>query len=421
MRYHSSILFVGFNLRSTVELLGYFLCLCHCLSAGLSLRAQQSVDPYEARRNWLVDNVIVPGGVKNPAVLKSIRTTARHDFVPREHLDKAYLDMAIAIGEKQTISSPFIVAFMTEALQPKPTDRVLEIGTGSGYQAAVLSPLVKDVYTIEIVEDLGQRTMDLLAELGYENVHCLIGDGYKGWPEFAPFDKIIVTCSPDRVPEALGKQLKEGGLMVIPVGDRYQQMLYLMRKKNGKLEKDELTPTLFVPMTGAAEQQRQVQPNGADPVLLNTSFEEPLIRNYHVPGWYYQFGCIQVEDSGVDGKYAVEFRSVDPNWPNMLLQGIPLDGTKVRKIKLGGSVMTKDVKMSRDRKTPTIAIQYFNSNRDLIGVNYIDGFKGTRGWKRTEKIFPVPQEAKEAIVSIGLFGAEGMARFDNIVCEPVSN
>ncbi|MFN7628600.1 MAG: protein-L-isoaspartate O-methyltransferase, partial [Pirellula sp.] len=153
------------------------------------------------------------------------------------------MDIAIAIGESQTISSPYIVALMTEALQPKPTDKVLEIGTGSGYQAAVLSPLVKDVYTIEIVEDLGERTTALLDELGYSNVHCLIGDGFKGWKEHAPFDKIIVTCSPANVPEPLREQLKEGGLMVIPVGERYQQMLYLMRKKDGKLEKEALTPT----------------------------------------------------------------------------------------------------------------------------------------------------------------------------------
>lgn len=381
----------------------------------------QQRDPFAIERERLIQNVLIPGGIKDQRVLESIGTTPRHEFVPPEYIRQAYMDIAIAIGESQTISSPYIVALMTEALQPKPTDKVLEIGTGSGYQAAVLSPLVKDVYTIEIVEDLGERTTALLDELGYANVHCLIGDGFKGWKEHAPFDKIIVTCSPANVPEPLREQLKEGGLMVIPVGERYQQMLYLMRKKDGKLEKEALTPTLFVPMTGDAEKSRKVQPDPSRPVLLNTSFEEPLIRNFHIPGWYYQFGCIQVEDpEAPDGKSVLEFNSNDPNLPNHLLQGVAIDGRRVRKIKLGGWMKLKDVKVGRDKeKSPSIAIQYFDANRNRIGYNYVGGFKGNRNWKLDEKIFNVPPDTREAIISIGLFGAEGTARFDKIVFEPM--
>jgi protein-L-isoaspartate(D-aspartate) O-methyltransferase len=342
--------------------------------------------------------------------------------VPREYVSRAYLDIAIPIGDQQTISSPYIVALMTEALQPKPTDVVLEIGTGSGYQAAILSPLVKDVYTIEIKEDLGQRTIGLLEELGYTNVHCKLGDGFQGWKEHAPFDKIIVTCSPADVPVPLREQLKEGGLMVIPVGERYQQMLYLMRKKDGKLEKEALTPTLFVPMTGNAEQSRPDKPDGSNPVLFNTSFEEPLIRNFHIPGWYYQFGCVQIEDAEApDGKNVVQFESYDPNLPNMLLQGIPIDGRTVKKIKLGANIWLKDIKVGRDKeKSPSIAIQYFDAERNRIGYNYVGGFKGSRNWRYEEKTFPVPPQTREAIVSIGLFGAEGIARFDGVVLQAVT-
>src|SRR3990172_8484116 len=165
--------------------------------------------------------------------------------------------MALPIGDEQTISPPFVVAYMTQEIAPHPTDRVLEIGTGSGYQAAVLSPLVRNVYTIEIVEPLGRRAARTLKKLGYKNVFVKVGDGYLGWPDAAPFDKIIVTCSPEKVPQPLVDPLRDGGLMIIPVGERYQQNLYLMRKMGDRLESESLKATLFVPMTGEAELQRK--------------------------------------------------------------------------------------------------------------------------------------------------------------------
>ena len=385
-----------------------------------SAQQADAKDPYAVERERLIRNVLIPGGIRDPRVLDSVAKTLRHEFVPPNYVRQAYLDIAIPIGESQTISSPFIVSLMTEALQTKATDKVLEIGTGSGYQAAILSPLVQDVYTIEIVEDLGQRTTELLDRLGYKNVHCRIGDGFKGWPEEAPFDKIIVTCSPADVPKPLVEQLKEGGLMVIPVGERYQQMLYLMRKKGDKLEKEALTPTLFVPMTGDAEKTRTVQPDPKHPALANTGFEELLIREFHIPGWYYQFGCKQVEDSQApQGKYVVEFHGTDPQLPSMLLQGVAIDGRAVKKIKLGAWVKLEKVKVGPDKeKSPSVAIQWFDNNRKRIGYNYVGGFKGTHKWKFEEKVFSVPVEAREAIVSIGMFGSEGTAWFDGIVLEP---
>ena len=209
-----------------------------CATAALA----QSRISMDAARNKMVDEEIVAAGVKNPRVIEAMRKTPRHEFVPlaqRKKVDSTgfpliYHDMALSIGDSQTISPPFVVAYMTEAIDPQPTDRVLEIGTGSGYQAAVLSKLVRDVYTIEIVAPLGRRAEKTLQRLHYDNVHVKIGDGYQGWPEHAPFDKIIVTCSPEKVPPALVAQLKEGGRMVIPVGERYQQTLYLMKKDRRK-------------------------------------------------------------------------------------------------------------------------------------------------------------------------------------------
>ncbi len=189
------------------------------------------------------------------------------------------------IGEGQTISSPFTVAYMTEQLQPQPTDKVLEIGTGSGYQAAVLSGLVSEVYSIEIVETLGKRAAQTLRRLGYNNVKTKIGDGYQGWAEHAPFDKIIVTCSPENVPKPLVEQLQEGGRLVVPLGQRYQQTLYLFKKVKGVLQAEPLQPTFFVPMMGRAEGERAVPADAGKPVLVNGDFQDA--PGGQPAGWYY--------------------------------------------------------------------------------------------------------------------------------------
>lgn len=210
---------------------------------------------FAAERERMVDHHIAGPGreVKNPRVLAAMRAVPRHEFVPAEQRQLAYTDQALSIGFEQTISQPFIVALMTEKLNPKPADRVLEVGTGSGYQAAVLSRLVADVYTIEIIEPLARRAEADLKRLGYANAHLRAGDGYGGWPEAAPFDAIIVTCAPDHVPRPLVEQLREGGRMIIPVGTAGSQKLYFLEKTAGQLERRAVLPVMFVPMTGRAE------------------------------------------------------------------------------------------------------------------------------------------------------------------------
>ena len=183
-----------------------------------------------------------------------MRAVPRHEFVPENVRDLAYTDRPLPIGHEQTISQPYIVAFMTEALAPKPTDKVLEIGTGSGYQAAVLSGLVKHVYTNEIVKPLAERAAETLKKADYKNVTVKASDGYQGWAEHAPFDSVIVTCAPDHVPDPLVEQLREGGKMIIPVGRAWgAQELYLLTKKDGKVEKTAVLPVRFVPMTGESQ------------------------------------------------------------------------------------------------------------------------------------------------------------------------
>lgn len=204
-----------------------------------------------ARARMVREQLAAPGrDITNARVLEVMGRVPRHEFVPEPLRARAYGDHPLPIGYEQTISQPYIVAFMTEKLEPKPTDKVLEIGTGSGYQAAVLACLVSNVFTIEILEPLARRAEADLKRLGYTNVFVRVGDGYKGWPDAAPFDAIIVTCAPDHVPQPLVEQLKDGGRMIIPVGPPGHQELYLLEKKGGRIEKRAVLPVRFVPMTG---------------------------------------------------------------------------------------------------------------------------------------------------------------------------
>jgi protein-L-isoaspartate(D-aspartate) O-methyltransferase len=225
-----------------------------CVSALSSGYAADppSADVHAAARKRMVEQQLAaPGrGITNSRVLAAMGKVPRHELVPTEVRSLAYADHALPIGHGQTISQPYIVAFMTERLEPKPTERVLEIGTGSGYQAAVLAELVAQVYSIEIVEPLARRAEADLKRLGYTNITVRAGDGYKGWPDAAPFDVVIVTCAPDHVPQPLVDQLKEGGRMIIPVGPALNQNLYLLEKKGNQVERRAVLPVRFVPMTG---------------------------------------------------------------------------------------------------------------------------------------------------------------------------
>jgi len=200
----------------------------------------------------MVRNQIEARGVHDPATLAAMRRVPRHLFVPGKSMSLAYADTPLPIGNRQTISQPYIVAFMTAALGLQGGEKVLEIGTGSGYQAAVLAEIAGTVYTIEIVESLGNRAKTLLAECGYTNIEVRIGDGYQGWPEHAPFDAVIVTAAPGHVPQPLIDQLKVGGRLVIPVGVVNQNLLRITKTEDGLL-REKMLPVRFVPMTGEAQ------------------------------------------------------------------------------------------------------------------------------------------------------------------------
>ncbi|MCH7884086.1 MAG: protein-L-isoaspartate(D-aspartate) O-methyltransferase [Planctomycetes bacterium] len=215
------------------------------------LRRPRTGERAAERRKMVVDQ-IEARGVKDPAVIEAMRNVPRHWFVPVRLHRLAYADRPLPIGEGQTISQPYIVALMTEVLRLNPQSKVLEIGTGSGYQAAVLSEITPHVFTIEIVEPLARRAIQTFEERGYKTISSRIGDGYGGWPEHAPFDAIIVTCAPEHIPTKLIEQLKPGGRICIPVGaqGRVQELIVATKRADGSLKRKSLIPVRFVPMTG---------------------------------------------------------------------------------------------------------------------------------------------------------------------------
>ena len=217
-------------------------------SCWLVLQSRSEAQDFGSLRKLMVERQLKGRDIQDPKVLKAMASVPRHRFVPEDLQGMAYNDNPLPIGHGQTISQPYIVAFMSQVLDVQSGQKILEIGTGSGYQAAVLAEMGASVFSIEIVPELGKKAMETLKELGYGDVSVKIGDGYQGWAEHAPFDAIIVTCAPTRVPEPLKEQLAEGGKMVIPVGEQFFQQLVLLSKQNGRIKQQTVLDVRFVPM-----------------------------------------------------------------------------------------------------------------------------------------------------------------------------
>ena len=375
-----------------------------------------SADRYANARERMVREDIAASGVTNTRVLESMRLTPRHEFVTTAQRPLAYFDMSLPIGERQTISGPFVVAYMTEQLDPKPTDRVLEIGTGSGYQAAILSPLVGTVYSIEIHDALGRRARSTLRRLGYTNVVTKIGDGFMGWAEKGPFDKIIVTCSPEEIPLPLIDQLVEDGIMIIPVGERYEQTLVRLQKRAGELERTDLVPSLFVPMTGEAEERRAVLPNGVKPRLANSSFEECLPDSETPTAWYYgRQEALLENDNSPDGRRHLLLKNSEPGRPAHIFQGFPIDGLSVRELKISYQVRVAGLGSGRiPAEKPGVAIRFFDERR-ARSTRLVAPLRILNGqWGLVTGSLLVPTWSRDAILQVGLMGATGQIEVDKI-------
>lgn len=380
----------------------------------------QTRDQFAAARRRMVTDVIEAEGVTNKLVLDAMATVPRHEFVSGLLRARAYEDVALPIGAQQTISSPFIVAYMTETINPKPTDRVLEIGTGSGYQAAVLSTIVDEVYSIEIVETLAKSAKKRLAKLGFDNVTSKHGDGYLGWEEHAPFDRIIVTCSPESVPQPLIDQLKEGGTMVIPIGERYQQSFYLLTKKDGKLEEEKLVPTLFVPMTGASEELRRIQPDADNPRIVNGDFEFDENEDGRADGWHYQRKTEMSPEEPMHGEVCLRFSNDNPGELSQALQGCGVNGRKIGLLNFSIWARTDAVVPGTTPHDVAGAyIHFYDSVRREVGHTVLVRWRGTGNWQQTRRAIPVPANAREMVIRIGLNGSTGTLDVDAFQIAPV--
>jgi len=390
------------------------------LAHGRKLVDKRENERYAVERAAMVDKFLAAEGITDESVLQAARTVPRHEFVTTQFRARAYFDQALPIGHKQTISPPFIVAYMTQVLEPKKEDKVLEIGTGSGYQAAILGQIVNEVYSIEIVEPLGKLAAERLQELKYENIKTRIGDGYKGWPEAAPFDKIIVTCSPEKVPQPLIDQLKDGGRMIVPLGERYQQVFYLFEKKDGKLVQKKLLPTLFVPMTGQSEDMRQIKPDPLHPRIRNGSFENIIPETASAENWHYQRQMTLMEGGAPEGKYFASFENAEPGRFSQCLQAMALDGRRIGSLTITVAVKGTQLRPGTDPgDQPTLVLNYFDANRKPIGQSYIGPWQGTFDWQEVTRNLVVPPATREAIMHVGLNGGLGKLGIDNIRLVPV--
>ncbi|MEX2186264.1 MAG: protein-L-isoaspartate(D-aspartate) O-methyltransferase [Pirellulales bacterium] len=399
---------------------------CWLFAAGFAAPSlAQSRKALDDAREQMVKQDLIGNGIKNKRVLAAMGKVLRHEFVAVNLREKAYLDMALAIGEGQTISSTYIVAFMTEQLDPQSTDKVLEIGTGSGYQAAVLGELVKEVYSIEIVDKLGRKAAATLRRLHYDNVKTKVGDGFAGWKEHAPFDKIIVTCSPESVPKAIVDQLREGGRIVVPVGQRYQQVLYLYRKKDGKLEPEPLQTTFFVPMTGAAESRRKIKPDPLNPSIGNVGFEDVIEVPAEKPddppletpaAWYYMQQMELAQGAGGAGERCAMFSNTDPGRMSHMMQGFAVDGRKVRELDVSCRVRGEQIRAGENLdQMPHVLITFFDDRRSPVGQAAVIGnWFGTFAWYTENARIAVPGNAREASIRLGLLGGVGKIWFDEV-------
>jgi protein-L-isoaspartate(D-aspartate) O-methyltransferase len=373
----------------------------------------------EARR-LMVQEEIAAQGIENERLLEAMREVPREQFLPLSRRNLAYINVAITYGDGQIVLPPLVTAHLIEQLNPQKNDKVLVIGPGSGYSTALLSRMAREVYAVEIDPAVAKMAEETLARLKYTNVKLRVGDGFEGWKEHAPYQRIIVECSPDSVPKALVEQLAEGGMLLVPTGDEFDQTMHLCKKENGKLTTLSLWPTLLLPMKGKAEELRSQSEMPRDPSILNGGFEELVPKTKDIPAhWaYVRQGRAIADEFCPEGKNSLAFVNITAGAAATALQAFPVDGKKVSELSFACKVWGKDIRPGQNRQQlPRVEVRFFDEKRRLVGGDWMGGWHLTFDWLGKEHVFSVPRTAKFAVLRIGLGGATGEIRFDDLRLE----
>ena len=373
----------------------------------------------EARR-LMVQEEIAAQGIENERLLEAMREVPREQFIPLYKRNLAYLNLAVTYGDGQVILPPLVTAHLIEQLDPQKNDKVLVIGAGSGYSSALLSRMCREVYAVEIDRNVAATAEETLNRLKYTNVKLRVGDGFEGWQEHAPYQRIIVECSPDSVPKPLVEQLAEGGVLLVPVGTEFDQTMHLCKKVNGELTTVSLWPTLLLPMKGKAEEFRSQSEKLRTPSILNGGFEEIVPKTTDVPAsWaYVRQGRVITDSTCPEGKYSLSFINVTPVVAATALQAFPVDGKSISELTLACKIWGKEIRPGQNRQElPRVEVRFFDEKRRFVGGEWMGGWNMTFNWLPKEHVFSVPRTAKFALLRIGLGGATGEIRFDDFRLE----
>lgn len=382
-----------------------------------ALHAQSNAQNIANARRRMVAEEIQPHGIQDARLLDAMREVPREQFLPLNKRSVAYLNIAITFGEGHVMLPPLVTAHMIEQLEPKYSDKVLVVGTGTGYSSALLSRITNKVYTVEIDRATAATAEETFKRVKYDNISLKVGDGFEGWKEHAPFQKIIVECSPENVPQPLLEQLDEGGLLLIPIGVDFDQTMHLYKKVNGELSSISAWPTLLVPMKGRAEELKSSSDQPRVPAINNGGFEELLEGTKDVPvGWsYLRQGRVIEDNLSPEGKRCLQFTNETPGNAAMALQAFPVDGKTTSEITLSFRVMGKEIRPGQTRQQlPRVEVTFFDEKRRPVGGDWVGGWYMNFDWVKKDRRFTVPRLAKFAIVQLTMEGATGEIRFDDI-------
>lgn len=410
-----------------------------------SRRGRDSWVVLPAAKFFVENELVLQDGLENDLVLSAMMRIPREKFLPQNKKSGAYRDVAIPIGCSRMDYSPYITAYCISQLDPAPDDKVLEIGTGCGYASAVLSLLVREVHTVEFHATLSKKANQSLKKIGIKNVYGKIGDGFQGCPEQAPFDKIIVWGAVEDIPESLIDQLKEGGRMVVSVGEKYQQTLYLCRKKNGELKKETLPPTFFTSMPGEAESRRILLADPKNPSILGGDFEHYYGETRLPYGWYHVKNArilqgpdapngtnymrfeVEPEYTIVHDPHEMEDSYGEPpeqfvpsaEKTAQIVQSFAIDGKTVSRVKFGVFLRAENIQPLDPQNPPkgTIVLAFYGEDREVLQCVQLASVYGSFNWKPFSTEIPVPRKTLEADLYIGLFQNAGRLDIDAVSLE----